>query len=232
MDELADPPEPVAVAVAASGAAAVSNRQRYRATGLVELFGQLDAGLARTDDEDAARRQGVGAAVMVRVDLRDPGAEPGGRRDPRHVERARRGHDVPCPDGSPRRFDGEPAILGRVQGDPTDVGIELHRRLDDGGVTGGSTGDLVPGHEPVRFGSVVGVVGQVGQEVRRDELEGIPAVLPAASERSATLQHDVLAPGSTQEPAHKQAAMARPDDDRVDPPRHAATTALLVDLHP
>ena len=89
VDEPAQPPEEVATAIASRGPPAVPDRERHLAPGLLQFLGELDAGLARADEQHAAGWQRIGVSIVVGVDLVDPRRERrSGRRDPRRVERA------------------------------------------------------------------------------------------------------------------------------------------------
>src|SRR4029079_17578090 len=70
--ELAEPPEDVAIPVAARHPATVPDREDHLAPGLAQLLGQLDSRLARSDDQYATRRQVRRPPIRVGMHLRDP----------------------------------------------------------------------------------------------------------------------------------------------------------------
>jgi hypothetical protein len=97
-----------------------------------------------------------------------------------------------------------------------DVGAERHGRADDLRVARDPGRDLVAAHEPVRIAAVVRPTGQRRRPVRGDERELVPAVPPAAAERVAALDDDVLTARLGQEVGHRQAGVAGADDQDVD----------------
>ncbi len=214
-DELDDPPEPIPVSISARGAAAVPDGQRHGATGVVQLLGQLHARLSRPDDQDTALRQARRVAVVVCMHLVDPRPERGRRGDLWGVEGARRTHDLPCPDHAPRRLDDEAPRRMVRRGDAPYLRLQSDRGVDDGGISRGSSRDLVAPHEAVRFRAVVPEVGQGRGEVRRHESELIPPVLPAPAERGSPLEDHMLPTRLPQEPTHEQAGVTGPDHDRM-----------------
>ena len=93
--ERAEPAEDVAAAIPPRDPAGRPDRQVHLAARVLELLGDLDAGLAGADDEDRARRQIRLAPVGVRVERRDPRRQRrSDLRDARDVERAARDDDV------------------------------------------------------------------------------------------------------------------------------------------
>ena len=71
-----EPAEDVPAPVAPRRPAVAADREEDASAGGQELVGELDAGLARSDDEDGAGRQGAVVAVLMRMELIDIGREP------------------------------------------------------------------------------------------------------------------------------------------------------------
>src|SRR4029079_1545799 len=90
---------------------------------------------------------------------------------------------------------------------------ELDRSADRVGVRPEVVDDLVAVHVTVGIVAAIVEAEHGRRPVRRDQAERVPAVLPAAAERGAALQQNVLATGLAQQPADDQARVARPDDD-------------------
>jgi hypothetical protein len=159
----------------------MAHRQRHCSTGGVQLLGELDAGLPRPDDQHPAWRQRLGVAVVVSMHLVDPRPECGRRWDLRRVECAGRDHDLLRPQVAASRVETESAGLAVFLCEAPDLGAENDRRVHDGRVPRGPSRDVVACHERVRVRSLVRVVGQGGHEVRGDESERVPTILPATA---------------------------------------------------
>ena len=211
--ETGEPAEDVAAPVPPREAPGRPDGQDDRPPCREQLLGDLDAGLPGSDDEHRAGRERHGVPVVVRVDLGDPCRQGrADRRDPRVVEAPDRDDDLASIDRSIARLEPQ-AVDSRDE--PADRGLERQRRLDPGGVIGHPRGDLVARHVAVRLRPVVRRVGERDGPVRTDEPERVPAVEPPAAESAAPVDHEVLATRRPQSMAHRQAGLARPDDDRI-----------------
>ena len=215
--ELGQPPEDVAAAVAARHPPDRADAQEDVAARRAQLLDELHAGLGRSDDEDGTGRQVIRPTVVVRVDAQHTPRQPSGqRRDVRRVEAADRHDRLPGAQRAVARLQVEPVV---AQGEASHLDAEPDRRTDPVRVGRDPADDLVAGHVAVRVVVVVRGVGEGGGPVRPDEAEVVPAVLRAAAQRRASLEHEVVAATSLEVPARGQAGLAGPDDDGVDPLR-------------
>jgi hypothetical protein len=111
---------------------------------------------------------------------------------------------------------GSDVALGRPQHeavaaafDAFDVDSLAHGRA--GGVALEVADDLVPRHEPVRIGPVVGAARQLHGPVRRHETEAVPAITPGLAD-AAPLEDDVLDAAACELAADRQSGLAAADD--------------------
>lgn len=211
---LQQPPDRVATPVAARDGEAAGDRQVDVASGVVEFLRDLGSGLPGADDEHGSVRQLAGVPVAGGVELPDVRREPpGGVRDLRALVRAGRQDDVACGDRARGGVRDEAAVR---RGQTGDLHAQPHRRVDHGRVLGQVVDDVGAGHEAVRVGAVVGHAGQQEGEVRGDEAEAVPAVVPAAAEPVAAVDHQMADAGAGQVMAGGQARLPGSDDQRAD----------------
>ena len=86
------------------------------------------------------------------------------------------------------------AVARRVEGvESQDARLQLDRRRHDLRVAPPMGDQLLTSHEPVGVVALVGETRRSHRPVRAHELEPVPAVLPAAPERRAAVDDDVLA---------------------------------------
>ena len=224
LGQLPQPEEDVAAAVATRDPAGGADPQVDLAPGRPELLDELDARLPRPDDEHRPRRQ-VGVAPVPRANGGSGRARSGRRRSTARAGRGsrrwrRRPRARRAALRSSRARSRRPPPAGAARRPPrARPGRRSSRR------TGHPPGDLVAGHVAVGVVAVVRRVGERGRPVRADQPEPVPAVLPAATEGGPPLEHDVIAAGPPQVPAHRQPGLAGADDDGVDPPRKLSSSS-------
>lgn len=153
-----EPGHDVPATVAPGDARRGPDGEVHPASGQVQVFGDLAAGLPGADDQDVAVGQLVRVAVLGRVQLDDVLRQPLGQpRLQRHLVRAGGQHDVVGGQLAGRRRQPEPAAGQRLQPLRFDALAQrdvegLHVRLEVGD-------DLVPDHETVRIITRVGKPG-------------------------------------------------------------------------
>ena len=197
--DLGEPAKDVDPAIPPRRSAGRPDREVDTAAGIGQLFRELHAGLAGSDDEDRALGQHRLVSVVVRMELGDSRCDARSRRrDQRDVVAARGDDDPPRGDVAAIRPRSEWAILLRRES--LDRGPERDRRVDDIRVAGDAFDDRIAAHEAVRVGAVVGPTRERGNPVWRDERERVPAVLPTSAEPVAPLEHEVLLAGGAQHP--------------------------------
>jgi hypothetical protein len=74
--------------------------------------------------------------------------------------------------------------------------------------------DLIPWHEAVRIGPVVGVARRLDRPVRGHQAEAVPSVTPGLADL-ATLEHDMLHAVSGELVARGQTRLAAPNDEVI-----------------
>src|SRR5438270_362765 len=184
------------------------------AVGLMELLGNLTAGLPASHHEDASRRQRRWAAITLDIDGEYIAGHGGSaRRTMRALVGAGADDDGARLNLTCRRLEHEARIIASGQrsdlyalpnGCPESVGIALE--IGD---------DFIFGHEAVGIIAVVGMPGQLHRPVRGDQAEALPPVAPGLSDPSL-LENDVLDAELGQLVADRQARLAGADHNQPD----------------
>src|SRR5471030_1872695 len=201
-----EPVDHVAASVKARATRRFAYGEDYLATGQMQVFRDLRAGLPRSDHQHRALGQSLRVPIFRRLDLFD-----GTRQAFRHARHdgrvitARRDHDLirrelPLAGGHAE------AAFG-VTRDP------LHFHVFDyGGIDGANEAieildDLVFLHEAVRIVARIGVAGQRTLPVRCDEAERVPALRAPRVRHRIFLEHEMIDPGLFQEIADRQSRL-------------------------
>ena len=181
-------------------------------TGAPQLGGELLPGRPRADHEHAARRELIRPAVARGVQLRyGRRRRCGSGRDPRDIAVAGGNHHVR---GVPSRAVGRDVVARSSRGARaipscrSSTGRPDRVRLEVGD-------DAVAVQVAVRIGQRRRARQPV-QPVRRQEVQGVPALRAPALTDTAALEDDVPAARGAQLVAQRQAGLAGPDDDRLD----------------
>jgi hypothetical protein len=152
--ERGDPLEDVPAPIPTRNPASRADRDVHEPAGLGQLFRDLESGLATAHDEYATLRQGRLGAVRVRMQLGQPGRQPGrDRRDLWLVEGAR-GDDAIRLDNALGRFEPEAAAIRNCEA--LHSAIAHDRCADHLGIAPDATDDLIPEHEPARIAALEG----------------------------------------------------------------------------
>ena len=199
-------------AVHAGAAHVLPHRQRDGTARALDLVRDLHPARRRADDHHAALGEGVRIAVLLRR-----------QRGDRRRDRLGAGRHVGHVEGSGRQHDGRALPFALVGGDAVAAVATTHRRhrrtgLDRGGdvlgVAGDEVDDLWHRHEPVGVVTLIGVAGEPALPVGREQAQRIPPLRPPRVGDLAALDHHVVDGALGKAAAHRQPAMAGPDDDR------------------
>ena len=203
-------------------------RQEDLPAGLVQLLGDLAAGLATADDEHLARRQLRRVSVIPRVDLDQVGRERGRSCRPvgalvcAGAQDHCGGHDV-----SGRGCESEVPV--RLRSDRADLYALAYRRVDRGRVALEVGHELVAGHEAVGVRSVIRVPGELHAPIGSHKAEAVPAPAPALPD-PASLEYHVIHAGLRELVAYGEPGLTATDDDRPDPFGHRSEILRRTDL--
>jgi hypothetical protein len=182
--------------------------------GVDELVRDLTAGLAASDDEDAAVGELLGSPVVPGVELEDVlGQVVAERRRRRSLVGARRDDHGAGGQRVAGRLDAEavavPGDVRHLDALPDGRGEALCVRLE-------VADHLCARREGLGLGPCVREAGQVQRPVRRVEDEAVPPLGAPRLADPATLQHDVRDPSLGEVVARRQSRLAGADHDRVD----------------
>ena len=209
------PVEEVPAAVPTWDATARTDRQEDVAPARGQLLGQLGASLAGPDDQRGAWWQIGRPSVRMRVEAQDARRQRGGDgRYTRLVEAAGGDDDLARRDAAQAGPQLEAAA--RSDAELLDIRIQHDRRTDGRCVARHAAHDLVAWHVAIRVGAVVGDPRERRRPVGPDQTEVVPPILPATTERRATVEQHVVAAGPLEVPAHRQAGLAGAHDHGVD----------------
>ena len=192
--------------------------QEHLAARFAQLLGELAAGLAAAHDQDLARRQGCGVAVVVGIEHQHLAREPG--RDSRAMGPlvgAGAHHNRRRPQLAGRGAKQEPAAGSGFEAVHPDA--LANRRREARRVPLEVSDDLVAGDEALGVVAGVGGAGQAHGPVRRDQPEAVPQTPPALA-NPCPLQHQVLEPAGGQLIAHRQPGLARSNHHHREPVGH------------
>ena len=153
-------------------------------------------------------------AVVGRGERRRPAARPDGHV--RGAVAARSGDDdCPGPPGPAVRRDG---VAGRRRPETRTCSTVVpvsDRRAERGGVRLEVAHERAGRQEAVRVRALVAPAGQPRHPVRRQQVQGVPALGAPALADPAAVEDDVVATGGGEQAAHGQAGVAGADDDGV-----------------
>ena len=220
------PPHHVAPAIGPRHADVLTDGQRHRPAGAVDLGGELRPGGGGADHQHAALGQAVRVAVRHWSEASD-GWRHGGarRRHDRHVVGATREHQgaaAPVAAGG-----SDPvAVVGPAHRQDRRLGLDrrVHRRR----VTRHEVDHLGRAHEAVGVGAFITMARQPREPVRRQQAERVPALAAPGVRHLATFQDDVIDPELGEAPAHREPGMAGSDDDRRRCPHGAPPVRVEV----
>ncbi len=188
-----EPIEDIAPPVAARRPPGFAGGEVHLSPGLVQLLGNLAAGLPRPGDQHRSRRQGGRVAILPRVELQDArGDARRVSRDLRLLEHAAGNHHVAGAQVAAGGFDPV-AMLQRLN--RCHCHAVFHRKVVAAGIVLEMAHNLLAPHVSVRLVAGVLAARQTERPVGRDQCEGIPAVIPPGmSGLGGFLEDSVLAP--------------------------------------
>ena len=189
----------------------LTDRQRDRTPGPVDLLGELHTRRRRTHDEHATIAQLIGPAVLVGCEHRDAARHPiGDRRDDRHIARTRRQHHGPA---SPRTLVGLDHVAVVVSTKRRHRRLGLHRGAVDPRVVVDELDDLGHRHVPVEVITVIGMAGEAALAVRREQPERVPALGPPRVRDLTAFEDHMVDRVLRETAAHGKTAVTGSDHD-------------------
>src|ERR1700722_11920718 len=207
------PPDIVFAAVTAWNAAVLARGEVHAAACQTKLFGNLIAGIPRTDDENRAWRKQLRIAVLAGMQMQC------------------RASDRGCPHRGLKRSGRDYHVLRFKQ-----VGLRLHDKtrcvglsaergccetreqwcMDVASIADDELYDLVAGWECIPVGSPKGKAGQMNVPVRALEGQRVPSLAPPTLRHARPFKNDVFASELAEVVADRQPGLSASDDDHFD----------------